>query len=60
MIKNGAYSQAAGRGRELPGIRILEYLPLPPSGAIAPQLQEVEMGIMNGMAVARLCEGLKR
>lgn len=48
------------RGRELPGIRILEYLPLPPSGAIPPHLQEVEMGAMNGLAVARLCEGLKR
>jgi glycosyltransferase involved in cell wall biosynthesis len=48
------------RGRELPGIRILEYLPLPPSGAIPAHLQEVEMGVMNGLAVARLCEGLKR
>jgi glycosyltransferase involved in cell wall biosynthesis len=48
------------RGRELPGIRILEYLPLPPSGAIPPHLQEVEMGVMNGLAVARLCEALKR
>src|SRR5205823_4482915 len=48
------------RGRELPGVRILEYLPLPPSGAIPPHLQEVEMGVMNGLAVARLCEGLKR
>jgi hypothetical protein len=48
------------RGRELPGIRILEYLPLPASGAIPPHLQEVEMGVMNGLAVARICEGLKR
>jgi glycosyltransferase involved in cell wall biosynthesis len=48
------------RGREIPGIRTLEYLPLPPSGAIPPHLQEVEMGVMNGLAVARLCEGLKR
>ena len=48
------------RGREIPGVRILEYLPLPPSGAISPHLQEVEMGVMNGLAVARLCEGLKR
>src|SRR5690242_21210088 len=44
------------RGREVPGVRILEYLPLPPSGAIPPHLQEVEMGVMNGLAVARLCE----
>ncbi len=48
------------RGREIPGIRLLEYLPLPPSGAIPPHLQEVEMAVMNGLAVARLCEGLKR
>src|SRR6266853_5681250 len=48
------------RGREIPGIRTLEYLPLPPSGAIPPHLQEVEIGVMNGLAVARLCEGLKR
>ena len=48
------------RGRELPGIRILEYLPLPASGAIPLHLQEVEMGVMNGLAVARICEGLKR
>ena len=44
----------------MPGIRILEYLPLSPSGAIPPHLQEAEMGAMNGLAVARLCEGLKR
>ena len=43
------------RGRELPGIRILEYLPLPASGAIPLHLQEVEMGVMNGLAVARIC-----
>ncbi|MBV9014182.1 MAG: glycosyltransferase family 4 protein [Alphaproteobacteria bacterium] len=48
------------RGREIPGVRTLEYLPLPPSGAISPHLQEMEMGAMNGLAVARLCEGLKR
>ena len=48
------------RGREIPGVRTLEYLPLPPSGAIPPHLQEVEIGVMNGLAVARLCEGLKR
>src|SRR6202047_3942070 len=48
------------RGREIPGVRTLESLPLPPSGAIPPHLQEVEIGVMNGLAVARLCEGLKR
>jgi glycosyltransferase involved in cell wall biosynthesis len=48
------------RAREVPGIRTLEYLPLPPSSAPQSYLQEVEMGVMNGLAVARLCEGLKR
>jgi glycosyltransferase involved in cell wall biosynthesis len=48
------------RAREVPGIRTLEYLPLPPSTAPQSYLQEVEMGVMNGLAVARLCEGLKR
>jgi len=48
------------RGREVSGIRTLEYLPLPPSAATQPYLQDVELGVMNGLAVARLCEGLKR
>jgi glycosyltransferase involved in cell wall biosynthesis len=48
------------RARELPGVRTLEYLPLPPSTPAQSYLQDVEMGVMNGLAVARLCEGLKR
>ena len=48
------------QGREVTGIRTLEYLPLPPSAATQPYLQDVELGVMNGLAVARLCEGLKR
>src|SRR5437660_1390890 len=48
------------RGREVTGIRTLEYVPLPPSAATQPYLQDVELGVMNGLAVARLCEGLKR
>src|SRR5205085_10192993 len=48
------------RGRGLRGIRVLEHRPLPSSGAITLHLQEVERGVMNGLAVARICEGLKR
>ena len=48
------------RAQEIPGIRILEYLPLPPAMPAQSYLQDVEMGVMNGLAVARLCEGLKR
>jgi glycosyltransferase involved in cell wall biosynthesis len=51
---------AQRRAREIPGIRILEYSPLPPSMPAQSYLQDVEMGVMNGLAVARLCEGLKR
>jgi glycosyltransferase involved in cell wall biosynthesis len=48
------------RARDIPGIRTLEYLPLPPAATPQSYLQDVEMGVMNGLAVARLCEGLKR
>lgn len=48
------------RARDIPGIRTLEYAPLPPSMPPQSYLQDVEMGAMNGLAVARLCEGLKR
>ena len=48
------------RAREVPGIRTLEYAPLPPSMPAQSYLQDVEMGVMNGLAVGRLCEGLKR
>src|ERR1051325_4394579 len=48
------------RAREIPGIRTLEYAPLPPATTAESYLQDVEMGGMNGLAVWRLCEGLKR
>jgi len=48
------------RAREIPGIRTLEYAPLPPATTAESYLQDVEMGVMNGLAVLRLCEGLKR
>src|ERR1700730_10018182 len=51
---------AQRRAREIPGIRILEYSPRTPSMPGHSYLQDVEMGVMNGRAVARLCEGLKR
>jgi glycosyltransferase involved in cell wall biosynthesis len=46
------------RDQEIPGIRILEYLP----GPLTPThsyVNDLEGGVANGLAVARLCEGLK-
>jgi Glycosyl transferase family 4 group len=51
---------AQRQAQQIPGIRILEYLPLPPTNPAQSYLQDVEMGVANGLAVARLCEGLKR
>ncbi|HEX3864669.1 MAG TPA: glycosyltransferase family 4 protein [Stellaceae bacterium] len=48
------------RDREIPGVPTLEYMPLPVSTGVQPFLAEFEMSMMNGLAVARLCEGLKR
>lgn len=48
------------RDREIPGIRMLEYLPAPVSPATQTYVGDFEAGAMNGLAVARLCEGLKR
>ncbi|HEX3952546.1 MAG TPA: glycosyltransferase family 4 protein [Stellaceae bacterium] len=49
------------RDREIEGIRMLEYLPAPMSaGAQQSYVHDLEGGVMNGLAVARLCEGLKR
>ncbi len=51
---------AQRQAQQIAGIRILEYLPLPPTNPAQSYLQDVEMGVANGLAVARLCEGLKR
>ena len=48
------------RDREVPGVPTLEYLPLPVGTGVHPYLIDLEANMMNGLAVARLCEGLKR
>ena len=48
------------RDKEIAGIRMLEYLPAPISPAAHPFIHDIENGALNGLAVARLCEGLKR
>ncbi|MGH6741894.1 MAG: glycosyl transferase family 1, partial [Bradyrhizobium sp.] len=46
--------------QEFPGIRILRYLPAPLAPPSNSFVNDLEGGVMNGLAVARLCEGLKR
>ncbi|HKS89398.1 MAG TPA: glycosyltransferase family 4 protein, partial [Stellaceae bacterium] len=48
------------RERDIPGIRTLEYLPAPISLAAQSYVSDLEAGALNGLAVARLCQGLKR
>ena len=47
-------------GSSVSGIRLLEYLPLPQNSSLDRYMGEIETNVMNGLAVARLCEGLKR
>jgi len=47
-------------GAPAPDIRLLEYLPLAPNSSLDRYMGEIEINVMNGLAVARLCEGLKR
>src|SRR5712691_2261487 len=42
------------------GVRMLEYLPAPILPTALSYVNDLEGGVMNGLAVARLCEGLKR
>lgn len=47
-------------GTPASGIRLLEYLPLPQNSGLERYMGETETNVMNGLAVARICEGLKR
>lgn len=47
-------------GSPVTGVRLLEYLPLPQNSSLDRYMGEIEANVMNGLAVARLCEGLKR
>jgi glycosyltransferase involved in cell wall biosynthesis len=51
---------AQRRDRDIEGVATLEYVPLPVSTGVQPYLIDLETNMMNGLAVARLCEGLKR
>jgi glycosyltransferase involved in cell wall biosynthesis len=48
------------RDREVPGVRLLEYTPAPVAIPAGSYSLDLEGGVMNGLAVARICEGLKR
>ena len=45
---------------EIPGIRRLDYLAPPLAPMAQSYVNDFEGGVMNGLAVARICEGLKR
>ena len=48
------------RAAEIPGVRKFEYRPALCGPDAHPYLREFESGVENGLAVARLCEWLKR
>jgi glycosyltransferase involved in cell wall biosynthesis len=48
------------RERQLPGVRKIVYAPSRPSAPTHPLLTDVSMAIENGLAVAQICEELKR
>jgi glycosyltransferase involved in cell wall biosynthesis len=50
---------AQHRHQEVAGIRVLEYLPATIAAAAHSYVNDLDNGVMNGLAVARLCEGLK-
>ena len=47
------------RDQEIEGVRTLEYLPAPVLPSRHSYVTEMDGGVMNGLAVARLCEGLQ-
>ena len=48
------------RDHEIAGIRMLEYLPAPLLPGTQSYVNDLDGGVMNGLAVSRLCEGLKQ
>lgn len=46
--------------RSIPGVRMLEYTPMPVTPSALMYVHDLEGAVMNALAVARLCEGLKR
>src|SRR5438876_9496 len=47
------------RDYEIAGVRMLEYLPVPILPAAQSYVNEVDGAVMKGLAVARLCDGLR-
>src|SRR5438034_10145401 len=47
------------RDRDIAGVRMLEYFPAPISISAQSYVNDLEGGALNGLAVARLCAGLK-
>ena len=48
------------RDRERPGVRKIVYVPRRQASKVHPFVREFEASIENGLAVAQVCEGLKR
>jgi len=48
------------RERQLPGLRKIVYAPQAPAQGSHPFTREFDSAVENGIAVARICEGLKR
>src|SRR5512137_375872 len=48
------------RDREIAGIRMLEYQPAPVTPMAQSYVNDLDSAVLNGLAVARLCEGLRR
>lgn len=46
--------------RQIAGVQMLEYTPSPIALSALPYVHDLENAVMNALAVARLCEGLKR
>jgi glycosyltransferase involved in cell wall biosynthesis len=51
---------AQRRDREIEGVPTIEYIPLATTASVHPYLHDIESCMLNGLAVARICEGLKR
>ena len=47
------------RDREIEGLETLEYVPLPIGSGVQPHLYDLETNTLNGLAVARLCQGCR-
>jgi glycosyltransferase involved in cell wall biosynthesis len=49
----------ARRGETIDGVRKIEYVPAPVSAATCEDVQEIDVAIRNGLAIAAICERLR-